>query len=67
MTFTNIFNLWLYFIMLIIVIPFAWEYFLIEHNKDYEKRFIVILSIVLMVTFVGDIFAIIESIIKLFQ
>ena len=67
MTFTNIFNLWLYFIMLIIVIPFAWEYFLIEHNKDYEKRFIVILSIVLMVTFVGDIFAIINTIIKLFQ
>ncbi len=67
MTFTNIFNLWLYFIMLIIVIPFAWQYFLIEHNKDYEKRFIIILSIVLMVTFVGDIFAIINTIIKLFQ
>ena len=67
MTFINIFNLWLYFIILIIVIPFAWEYFLIEHNKDYEKRFIVILSIVLMVTFVGDIFAIINTIIKLFQ
>ena len=67
MTFTNIFNLWLYFIMLIIVIPFAWEYFLIEHNKDYEKRFLVILTIVLMVTFVGDIFAIINTIIKLFK
>ena len=67
MTFTNIFNLWLYFIILIIVIPLAWEYFLIEHNKDYEKRFIVILSIVLMVTFVGDIFAIINTIIKLFR
>ena len=67
MTFINIFNLWLYFIILIIVIPFAWEYFLIEHNKDYEKRFIVILSIVLMVTFVGDIFAIINTIIKLFR
>ena len=67
MTFTNIFNLWLYFIMLIIVIPFAWQYFLIEHNKDYEKRFIIILSIVLMVTFVGDIFAIIDTIIRMFK
>ena len=67
MTFINIFNPWLYFIILIIVIPFAWEYFLIEHNKDYEKRFIIILSIVLMVTFVGDIFAIINTIIKLFR
>jgi hypothetical protein len=67
MTFINIFNLWLYFIILIIVIPFALEYFLIEHNKDYEERFIVIISIVLMVTFVGDIFAIINTIIKLFQ
>ncbi len=67
MTFTNIFNLWLYFIMLIIVIPFAWEYFLLEHNKDYEKRFIIILSIVLMVTFVGDIFAIIDTIIRMFK
>ena len=67
MTFTNIFNLWLYFVILIIVIPFALEYFLIEHNKDYEKRFIIILSIVLMITFVSDIFAIIDTIIKLFR
>ena len=67
MTFINIFNLWLYFIILIIVIPFALGYFLIEHNKDYEKRFIIILSIVLMITFVSDIFAIIDTIIKLFR
>ena len=67
MTFINIFNLWLYLVLLILIIPFILEYFLIEHNKDYGERFLVILSIVLMATFVGDIFAIINTIIKLFR
>ena len=67
MTFINIFNLWLYLVLLILIIPFILEYFLIEHNKDYGERVLVILSIVLMATFVGDIFAIINTIIKLFR
>ena len=67
MTFTNVFNLWLYLVLLIIVIPFILEYFLIEHNKDYEKRFLIILTIVLMVTFYLDLIAIVNTIIKLFR
>ena len=67
MTFTNIFNLWLYLVILFIIIPFAWEYFLLEHNKDYEKRFLIILTIVLMVTFYLDLIAIVNTIIKLFK
>ena len=67
MTFTNVFNLWLYLVLLIIVIPFILEYFLIEHNKDYGERFLVILSIVLMATFYLDLIAIVNTIIKLFK
>jgi CDP-diglyceride synthetase len=65
--FINIFNLWLYLVLFFIVIPFLWEYFLLEHNKDYEKRFLVILTIVLMVTFYLDLIAIVNTIIKLFK
>ena len=67
MTFINVFNLWLYLVLFFIVIPFLWEYFLLEHNKDYEKRFLVILTIVLMVTFYLDLIAIVNTIIKLFK
>ena len=67
MMFINIFNLWLYLVLFFIVIPFLWEYFLLEHNKDYEKRFLVILTIVLMVTFYLDLIAIVNTIIKLFK
>ena len=67
MMFINIFNLWLYLVLFFIVIPFLWEYFLLEHNKDYEKRFLVILTIVLMVTFYLDLIAIVNTNIKLFK
>ena len=67
MTFINVFNLWLYLVLFFIVIPFLWEYFLIDHPYDYYKRFYVIISLVLIITFFGDMFAIINTIIKLFR
>ena len=67
MTFTNVFNLWLYLVLLVYIVPIVIYYFFEEHNHDFAERFYVILVIILAITSILDMFAIINTIIKLFR
>ena len=67
MTFTNIFNLWLYLVLLVYIVPIVIYYFFLEHDHDFAERFYVILVIILAITSILDMFAIINTIIKLFR